>query len=51
MIEMEGRYTFQGASVDTVLDDIYPALVERFEDEFEDAELQCYDSENGYDIG
>lgn len=39
---IDGVYLYEGASLTTFLDDVYPDVISQFEDAFEDAQLQYY---------
>ena len=46
--EIDGRYRFLELEADTLLEEIYPEIVERFEDEFPDAEIQSYEHDKNH---
>lgn len=44
---IDGTYTYDGATLEHFLVEIYPELIEQFEETFEDSRLQYYESETG----
>lgn len=42
-VEIDGCYQLDGLDAETVMDELYPALVDQFEEAFPDAELQYYE--------
>lgn len=41
--QLDGRYTFEDADFPTILSELYPDIVDQFENAFEDAEIHYYD--------
>ncbi|WP_139169232.1 hypothetical protein [Natronobacterium texcoconense] len=39
---IDGVYTYDGVTAEEFLTEIYPATVDRFENEFEEAQIQYY---------
>ena len=40
--EINGKYRFPEVEAEIVMEEFYPQIVERFEDEFPNAEIQSY---------
>lgn len=43
--EIDGSYTFPDVEAETVIEDIYPQMIESFENHFGEANIQYYDSD------
>ena len=43
--EIDGKYRFPEVEAEIVMEEVYPQIVERFEDEFPNAEIQAYELE------
>lgn len=42
-ITIDGSYQLDGISFETVMEEVYPALIDQFEERFPDAEIQYYE--------
>lgn len=41
--KIDGNYQFDGLDAGTILDEVYPALVDQFESKFEESQIQYYE--------